>query len=297
MIPLSGPDRCAPAAERRGDQLAGTAAPVARWLLVEQAGHWGRDALASRMPPAVATELAAATATAGVRIVLIRRPGRALAADRWAWAYVDSRPGSEQTRWGDYADHGELLDGPLTGITGRPSDEAFYLVCAHGRHDACCAIRGRPVAAALAALRPGRVWECSHIGGDRFAANVIVLPEGLYYGHVTVDSAADVVAAYDAGEVLPLLLRGRSSVPAPVQAAQHHARLLLGDSGIAAWMPRQVDPAGEQTWRVVLAYGAASITLVVRAEAAPPERLTCSAGRPRAARVFRLVDWQPGSVG
>ena len=34
------------------------------------------------------------------------------------------------------------------------SDEPVYLVCAHGRHDACCAMRGRPVAAELAADAP-----------------------------------------------------------------------------------------------------------------------------------------------
>ena len=61
-------------------------------------------------------------------------------------------------------------------------------VCTHGRHDACCAERGRPVAAALAAAHPEQTWEVSHIGGDRFAANVLVLPDGLYYGRV---SAAD----------------------------------------------------------------------------------------------------------
>ena len=62
-------------------------------------------------------------------------------------------------------------------------------MCTHGRHDACCAERGRPVAAALTAARPEQTWEVSHVGGDRFAANLLVLPEGLYYGQVTADEA------------------------------------------------------------------------------------------------------------
>ena len=58
------------------------------------------------------------------------------------------------------------LDGPLFGV------------CTHGRHDACCAERGRPVAAALTASHPDETWEISHMGGDRFAANMVVLPGG-----------------------------------------------------------------------------------------------------------------------
>ena len=72
----------------------------------------------------------------------------------------------------------EQVEGPLYGV------------CTHGRHDACCAERGRPVCAALSELRPEQTWEVSHIGGDRFAANLVVLPEGLYYGHVEPESVA-----------------------------------------------------------------------------------------------------------
>ena len=70
------------------------------------------------------------------------------------------------------------VDGPLFGV------------CTHGRHDACCAERGRPVAAALTASHPAETWEISHMGGDRFAANMVVLPEGLYYGRMDPGTAS-----------------------------------------------------------------------------------------------------------
>ncbi len=292
MSAPSGADRCAPLAQRRGDELLATAAPVKRWLLVEQPGRWGRNALReSHIEPSLASRLAAAAADAGVRIVLIRRPGRVPATDARAWAYIDSRPGREGVRWGSYSDHSELL-GVLDGSSGRPDTAPVYLVCAHGRHDACCALRGRPVAAELSRLRPGQVWECSHIGGDRFAANVVVLPEGLYYGHVPPESAADFVVAYDAGRVALPLLRGRSSLAAPVQAAQHHARLRLDEHRIDALPPRHVERTAPDTWRVVLAHGTSQVVASVRAEAAPPARLTCSSNRQESVRVFRLVDWE-----
>jgi hypothetical protein len=113
----------------------------------------------------------------------------------------------------------ELLDLPLDGTAGEPDDQPLLLVCAHSRHDTCCALRGRPVAAALAALRPGRVWETSHVGGERFAANVLVLPAGLLYGRVLPFAADEFVAAAESDEVIGALLRGRIGLAPPAQAA------------------------------------------------------------------------------
>ncbi|MEP6853553.1 MAG: sucrase ferredoxin [bacterium] len=294
MTALLPEQRCAASSLRRGDDPVATAAPVSRWLLVEQPGRWGRDALTESMiDPVIGRRLSAAAATVGVRIVLIRRPGRSAAGTVKAWAHADSRPGHESLRWGSYSEHADLLDGPLQGIGGQAQSRPVYLVCAHGRHDACCAIRGRPVAAALQRLRPDQVWECSHIGGDRFAANVVVLPEGLYYGHVDVAGAPRIVAAHEAGEVVPALLRGRCSLPAPVQAAQQHARALSGELRIQALRPLAVRRIEAATWRVVLAGVGAPVTVTVRAEMTAAQLLTCAAVRPEPARVFRLIAWEP----
>src|ERR687896_611014 len=86
----------------------------------------------------------------------------------------------------------------------------LYLVCTHGSKDACCAVRGRPLAAALASIRPAETWECSHIGGDRFAPNLVCLPHSLFYGQVGPSDVAEVVSAYERGELSLPFLRGRS---------------------------------------------------------------------------------------
>ena len=138
----------------------------------------------------------------------------------------------------------DLLDVPLDGSAGAPSDRPVFAVCAHGRHDQCCAVRGRAVAARLASAYPEETWECSHLGGDRFAGTMVLLPHGLYYGWVDDGDAVTVADAYLAGRVEPRFLRGRSAYSHPVQAAQHFARDAAGRRP-----PRRLPAAGRGTAR------------------------------------------------
>ncbi|QUM75090.1 hypothetical protein HWV00_01885 [Moritella sp. 24] len=69
----------------------------------------------------------------------------------------------------------------------------ILVVCTHGKHDKCCAKFGHPVFLGLSKWIKNtganfEVWECSHVGGDRFAANIIWLPYGLGFGHVELDT-------------------------------------------------------------------------------------------------------------
>lgn len=285
--------RCAPAAQLRGDLPTATATPVTRWLLVEQPGAWGLDAVRqSGLDPAIAERLLTRTAANGVRLLMIRRYGRPVPGPR-RWAYVDSRPGLESTYWGRVSADSELLAVALDGTSGATSPDPVYLVCTHGRHDACCAIRGRRVAAALTEIRPDATWECSHVGGDRFAANLVILPHGLFYGQVTADGAAGVVTGYEAGQVVPGLLRGRSTFSGPVQAAQHFARMALADYAVAALSPIATTALPGQVWSVRLAATGGELAVTVSAHESPPARLTCAGTRNVVATTFRLESLQP----
>jgi hypothetical protein len=272
--------------------MPGTAAPAAGYFLLEQPGGWGRQALtSSRLDPAVGQALSARAITLGLRALLIRRPGRHAAPTRRRWALVSSRPGREMSWWGEIGADEELLSLPLDGSVGTPSPDPFFLVCTHGRHDACCAVEGRPVAAALAGVRPGAVWECSHVGGDRFAANVVAMPHGLYYGRVGPEDAAELVAAHDNGEVVPRLLRGRStSVPA-AQAAIAHARAVLGERRLDALTPAGTINLGNGRWQVRLRRSPRHLIATVQASAAPEAGLlTCHATSPAHPPLFEVVD-------
>ena len=218
--PRESLQRCALRAQLRDDPLLGTAFPASRVLLVEQPGPWGRAGLRqSHFDSSVAATLEKRAGAAGYRVIAIRRYGRTPDGVRRRWALADSRDGSTALSWGSFGADAELLDLPLDPAAGVADDAPLYLVCAHSKHDTCCALRGRPVAAALELQRPGRVWECSHIGGERFAANVLVLPSGLMYGRVLPFAAPEFVSATEAGEVVGALLRGRIGLPPAAQAA------------------------------------------------------------------------------
>jgi hypothetical protein len=200
--------------------MLGTAFPAARLLLVEQPFPWGSEGLrASRFDPATALAVEARGRAEGVRVQAIRRVGRGAHPARRRWALVDTRDATRMLRWGSFAEDAELLELPLDGSLGEPDPEPLYLVCTHGKHDPCCALRGRPVTAALAGLRPRHVWQASHLGGCRFAPTVLVLPLGLMYGRVPPSAAPELVTAAEAEEVIGPLLRGRIGMPPAAQAA------------------------------------------------------------------------------
>lgn len=288
-------DRCAATSVGRGDEAEGTALTAHRFLLIEQEGGWGQDAITeSRFDPVLGRTVAQAGLPTRTRVLMIRRPGRRPASDpppEPVWFLADTRPGRESIRTGPVGDGADLLglvqeDAPTAGTT---SSAPLFCVCTHGRHDPCCAIRGRPLAAALAAREPAGTWECSHIGGDRFAANLLILPHGLTYGRVTADNAADIVDRYRRGLVEPGLLRGRSTFGPAVQAAQHHARAALGITAIDGLAPRGVERRGG-AWTVALADpDGGRLTVTVRKIAAgSPALLTCDARGPAAPPAWQL---------
>lgn len=283
--------RCSVQALERGDSGVATAAPVSRWLLIEQPGPWGRQALTqSRFDARVARLLAERAAREDVRVLLVRRPGDRLADSGRRWAYADSRPGREGVWWSVRSADADLLTAPWDGTAGEPAAGATYLVCTHGGHDACCALRGRPLARALTA-HTADVWECSHLGGDRFAANMLVLPHGFYYGQVPGDGGL-VVAAHARGQVALAWLRGRAGLTAPAQAAQHYAREELGLLGVDDLAPLRVvrlpDPEPDvERWEVTLAGRAESVVVTVESRPSPEfVHLTCQAARPGRVRTW-----------
>ncbi|MEV6608111.1 sucrase ferredoxin [Kutzneria sp. NPDC051319] len=229
---------CSALSAALSEPQAGTASVATGWLCIEQPGPWGHDALhESHLDHDLASELSARANGSGVRIVLIRRPGAHAdfhhAQPRQVYL-ASTRPGACWLESTVLTDPKQLLDldfhaagaGQHVGLGSRV-DESVLLVCTNGRRDVCCAVEGRPLAGALAAANPGRVWETTHTGGHRFAPTAVLLPTGYLYGRV---APSDGQRLLDSGGVVLTGNRGRSCWSRPGQVAELAVRELLEDT-------------------------------------------------------------------
>ena len=291
---------CALASLASGEPCYGTASQVRRWILVEQAGGWGYDAvLDSRLPTDVAVALKAAGRRNQARVVLIRRHGRSAPSRTVCYAAVTTpRARWIERFWIEAPEQLAEIDwSPLkqgASVGGEPVEHPLYLVCTNGSHDPCCAVFGRPVAQVLSARHPEETWEVSHIGGDRFAGNLVCLPDGVYYGRVTPDNAVALVSGHERGHVDLTHYRGRSFHSFPVQAAEQLVREARRLTGLEQVGVRSVEALDRETFRVELALPDEGVVATVAcAPAIDPQQLTCRSTHPEHPPRYRLADLQP----
>ena len=278
---------CSDVSLENAEPLAATASRVDHWILVEYRGLWNHDAIAgSGLSDQVKWRLREQRAARPhTKLLFVRRTERR------------GRP-QLAVMWGSSPEHGgrvfgaeiesyeDVLHLDLTA-PGDPLADPLLLVCTHGKHDPCCARHGRPLYQALAELAGDEwVWQVSHVGGDRFAGNLVVLPDGLYYGRVGPGEAWSVLEEHLAGRIDLAHYRGRSCYPSATQAAERVVRETAALSGIA-----DLELVGE---RPVVVFRGGGRLFEVDVTAAPGSLsyLTCSSEtlrHPRhyAARILR----------
>jgi hypothetical protein len=288
---------CAAAARDRDEPCFATASSVQRWLLVEQPGPWGADAvLESRIERDVAVALKAYARRLGARLLLIRRFGRYEPVGHTVLV-ASSRPDAVWLERLVVPEVAAILDLDLeplrrhTSVGGDLLVDPVFLVCTNGRHDVCCAEFGRPLARTMSTVMPEQVWESSHVGGDRFAANLVCLPQGVYYGNVGPAEGVRIARGHARGRIELSRYRGRSSQPFTVQAAEYLARAELGWDHLDALTHETTEELDGETVRVRFAAhegGTVMVTMAVH----PDERrlrLTCHAQRLSSPPRYRLL--------
>lgn len=266
---------CSVTSESLHESAFGSAAGAQAWICLEQSGPWGRvAAVESHLDPELGARLDEAATSAGARFVLVRTPGRHAddhdgQHERHTVLLACSDVRSPQLLRGELSTPAQLatLDvaalvrgdvhavrASLPDVELRAQVDPVLLVCTNGRRDLCCAVRGRPVAAAAAAQRPGQVWETTHTGGHRFSPTGVLLPSGQTLGRFDADLAVTALDAATLGE-LPAALhgpahdRGLSALDAPVRAAVSAVREATGEPALAA-LTGVASPAGDDRWTV-----------------------------------------------
>ncbi|WP_055712336.1 sucrase ferredoxin [Streptomyces torulosus] len=284
---------CTSASRHLAEPLAGTAATARTWLLLEQPGPWGAQALtSSHLDPALGRALEAATEGTGVRVALIRRPGRhadcrevherqvyvAHTVPGNVWLHRATTTAPERLLDLDFAALGDgdprSFEAVLQGRphTGRP----LALVCTNGKRDRCCALLGRPLAAELAASGVEGTWEVTHLGGHRFSPTLLVLPSGYVYGRAEAHHVKEVLQAVREGRVVTEGCRGNSAWERPGQAAELAVRAATGEDAADAFTVLRTDGAAPR-WEVTVAHvdGRRWNVTVSRGAAQPPRPESC----------------------
>ena len=108
-----------------------------------------------------------------------------------------------------------LCGGRRAPLDSQPLPGRHVFVCVHMARDERCGNCGPPLLAAMEAAVAERglddvsVRATSHVGGHKYAGNVIVYPEGVWYGYVRPDDAERLVREHLVeGRILEDLHRG-----------------------------------------------------------------------------------------
>ena len=325
---------CTTASRDLDEPLAGTAATAQTWLLLEQPGPWGAHALtSSRLDPALGRALEASAGKTGVRIALIRRPGRhadchkdhkdcSAPHERRVYA-AHTTPGNTWLHSAVITDPQRLLDLDFASLgMGLPqtfdaalggaahTGDPLALVCTNGKRDRCCALLGRPLAAELAASGVEGVWEVTHLGGHRFSPTMLVLPYGYAYGRVQAHHVKEILQGVREGRVITEGCRGNSAWERPGQAAELAVRAATGEDRAGALtvvrmtdgtdLPGSADrpgSGGAPRWEVTLAHtdGRRWQVTVARGAELPPRPESCGSplGSPASMAVVAVHEHAP----
>lgn len=291
---------CSDAARARGDENAATVARIDVWIAVELPVNWGAEPLRDApMPAAVRDALRNVRhSIPRSRVVFIRkRVGTAEACHLYvARSTSPSRltvRALESIEELAHVRFDALLEAAQT--PARP----VVLVCTHGQHDSCCGRRGYPLFDALQKREEIDVWQCSHIGGDRFAPNAVVLPWGLYFGPLDPPDADGFVDALLRDEIVTDAFRGRSTLSRPAQAAEVFLRRSKRIAGRDALRVLGRDDLPDGRVLVRVREKTTDVVHEVTVEqfvAASDVYTTCTAQESGPIREFRVVDYRESKM-
>ncbi len=112
------------------------------------------------------------------------------------------------------------------------SDEKVVIVCTHGTYDSCCGRYGVKVYNEIKDEESFSVWNSTHVGAHRFATNLVMLPEGIYYGRVDLNNIKNLLSSHMNYEIYLDCFRGRSCYSQVSQVSDYFLRKQINKTGI-----------------------------------------------------------------
>lgn len=229
---------CSTVSEASGEDPAGSAWAIRRYVMVELPLPWPYNSLQSRNAPAgledfiveaygkmdqpwgfVGIAPDAAYSVDGVTRIIDLRQGEALARAYHRDTYlVPANRAVDYLRMIAFEpDNPELI------ATKQPDDQSSreFFICTHAAIDICCATVGYPMYQLLRKMAEGadtptRVWRCTHFGGHRFAATAFEAPQGRYWGRLKAPMLARLMHRHHLASELRQNYRGWAALDDPL---------------------------------------------------------------------------------
>jgi hypothetical protein len=299
---------CAQLARDTADPFIGTATRADSWLLIEYTAVWERREIeSSHLPPQVKTWIEQIKQHA-TQTRFIKRDGRK--SSNINVFFVITLEQRQAIYCFQFTRYEDLLTLDLAALrAGAQWYEPYryqvplFLVCTHGKHDACCAKFGMPVYHEFERLAGEHTWQSSHVGGDKFAANVICFPYGIYYGRVAVSEVGEIIASCNASQLYLNRYRGRSCYLPIVQAADYLLRVRTGQADLGAFRLSSAQQAQDGQWWICFKHRQTGIEhcllLQERISEKPAYRTTCHPEGKNILRSYQLRYYEtlePGHV-
>lgn len=181
------------------EPLVGTAPKYDVYLLFECPLPWHFTAMESVAVPKAVRQFFAAFDKLNISIRPLLICDEETSSRKKARAFLYRKVGTKYRGWAFQLECLEQLpEIVLKNLDSEPPQNEFLprqlFVCTHAARDECCGKTGYPVyqalrRAACAKNAEVNVWRVSHIGGHRFAATLLSLPEGRYYGRLSITDA------------------------------------------------------------------------------------------------------------
>lgn len=257
MSPIPLNDSCSYASQQIEEFMPGTVKQTRAWILIEDSEPPGAKALRdSNIPDRVKTRLEDLTDHLPASKVLLIRGGPPEPAGVRMFCVNSCEYAPRLYRF-VLSSYNDLLDFDFEALFAglwSPQEavieEPLFLVCTNGRRDPCCTRLGLPAYESLAAQESGSAWQTSHVGGHRFAPNMVCFPRGIFYGRAAPERIVEIASEYRAGRLVPDLYRGRACYPKPAQAAEYHLCTHTGRCDLGDFDLDSIEQLGSNEWQV-----------------------------------------------
>lgn len=270
----------------RGEPAAGLGASARSYALLHwPRRHWRVPRTSSHLMPDVLAEAIRGANAVGIHVALV--DGDDIAFSHNGLIRRAATPGEAADLLRTIAADGVW--------EGEQDPRITVICCTDGKQDPCCALYGFATWKALRqAADPAvfRILQSTHLGGCRFAASLVMLPERARYGRLEPGQVADFLSCLEGGVPYLPAYRGNPALDAPQQAAEHAILTWAAREGISGEIlldtaPNDAAGCREVEYSATIAGQAVQVSLVNRVFTTNTRCETIDAGSP--ARVARWV--------